>query len=39
LASIIELSLLCVWVWMLIKTSNNERYALPLLGELAEKSL
>lgn len=39
LASIIELFLLCVWIWMLIKTSNNERYELPLVGELAEKSL
>ena len=39
LASIIELFLLCVWIWMLIKTSNGERYELPLVGELAERSL
>ena len=39
LGSLIELFLLCVWVFMLIKTSNNERYELPLVGELAEKSL
>ena len=39
LSSIVELFLLGVWVWMLIKTSNNERYELPLVGELAEKSL
>ena len=39
LGSIIELFLLCVWVFMLIKTANNERYELPLVGELAEKSL
>ena len=39
LASVIELFLLCVWIWMLIKTSNNERYELPLVGELAEKSI
>ena len=37
--TIIELFLLGVWVFMLIKTSNNERYELPLVGELAEKSL
>ncbi len=38
-ASIIELFLLGVWVFMLVKTSNNERHELPLVGELAEKSL
>jgi uncharacterized membrane protein len=39
LASIIEMFVLCIWIWMLIKTSNNERYELPLVGELAERSL
>lgn len=39
LTSIVELLLLGVWVWMLIKTANNERYELPVVGELADKSL
>ena len=39
ITSIIEVFLLCVWIFMLIKTSNNERYELPLVGELAERSL
>lgn len=39
ITSIIEVFLLGVWVFMLIKTSNNERFELPLVGELAERSL
>ncbi|MCB1021796.1 MAG: hypothetical protein H6509_13720 [Bryobacterales bacterium] len=38
-ATLIELFLLGVWVFMLIKTSNNQRFELPLVGELAERSL
>jgi uncharacterized membrane protein len=29
---------LCVWVFMIIKTSHEERYSLPIIGELAERS-
>ncbi|MEZ5365888.1 MAG: zinc-ribbon domain-containing protein [Bryobacterales bacterium] len=39
IATLIELFLLGVWVFMLIKTSNNQRFELPLVGELAERSL
>ena len=28
-----------VWIFMLIKTSRGERYSLPIVGELAERSL
>ena len=28
-----------VWIFMLIRTSRGDRYALPILGELAERSL
>ena len=36
---VLELALLVVWIFMLVKTSKGERCALPLLGELAERSL
>lgn len=39
IGSLIELALLVVWIIMLVKTSAGERYSLPLVGELAERSL
>jgi len=36
---LLELALLVVWIFMLLKTSKGERYTLPLLGELAQRSL
>jgi uncharacterized membrane protein len=35
----LHLAVLAVWVLMLVKTSQDETYSLPVLGELAEKSL
>ncbi|MBK9167292.1 MAG: hypothetical protein IPM24_07480 [Bryobacterales bacterium] len=35
---IFELAVLAVWIFMLFKTSQDQRYSLPILGELAEKS-
>lgn len=35
---ILELALFCTWIFMLIKTSQNETYSLPIVGELAERS-
>src|SRR6266849_35872 len=34
----LHLLILCVWVFMIIKTSHEERYSLPIIGELAERS-
>lgn len=31
--------LVLVWVFMLVKTSQNETYRLPVIGDLAERSL
>ena len=39
IGSLIEGALLVVWIFMLVKTSSGERYSLPLVGELAERSL
>ena len=36
---IMELLILVVWIVMLIKTSRGERHSLPVLGDLAERSL
>lgn len=37
--SILQILILIVWIMMLIKTSKGQRYSLPILGELAERSL
>jgi uncharacterized membrane protein len=36
---IFELLILVMWILMLIKASSGERYSLPIVGELAERSL
>lgn len=36
---IIQVALLCMSVFMIIKASHDEAYALPIIGELAEKSV
>ena len=39
LSSLVELALLAVWIFMLVKTSSGERYRLPVIGELADRSM
>jgi uncharacterized membrane protein len=39
LAAIMQVALLGVSVFMMVKTSQDEVYSLPVLGELAERSL
>jgi uncharacterized membrane protein len=39
LGRVLTLAVLGVWIFMMIKTSQREDYSLPILGELAEKSL
>ena len=34
-----EVVVLVLWIVMLVKTSAGERYSLPILGELSERSL
>ncbi len=38
LDQLLELFLIGVWVFMMIKTSHGEAYSLPLIGELAHRS-
>lgn len=35
---LLNVLILFVWVFMIIKASHEERYALPIIGELAERS-
>jgi len=35
---LLHVLILFVWVFMIIKTSHEERYALPIIGDLAERS-
>ncbi len=39
IAGILKLVVMAGWVIMLIKTSRNERFRLPLIGDLAERSV
>jgi uncharacterized membrane protein len=34
-----QLAILGVWVFMMIKASHGEQYSLPIIGELAERSV
>jgi uncharacterized membrane protein len=38
-ASLIYLSVYLAWIWMLIKTSQGLLYRLPIIGEMAERSV
>ena len=38
-APLFGLLFLGVWIFMIVKTSRGERYLLPIVGELAERSL
>ena len=35
---ILQAVLMFTWIFMLVKTSHEEAYALPIIGELAQKS-
>ncbi|MBI3668013.1 MAG: hypothetical protein HY236_17580 [Acidobacteria bacterium] len=39
LGKVLQLVILGLWILMLIKTSREEKFSLPLIGELAERSL
>lgn len=38
-AKLLEFLILIVWIVMLVKTSKGERFSIPIVGELAERSL
>jgi uncharacterized membrane protein len=39
LAKLMEFLILILWIVMLVKTSKGERFSIPIVGELAERSL
>jgi uncharacterized membrane protein len=39
LRTIAHAILFAIWIFMLIKAAHEERYSLPIIGELAERSL
>jgi uncharacterized membrane protein len=39
ISSLAHLVMLVAWIFMLIKTSQNQTYSLPIIGELAERSV
>jgi uncharacterized membrane protein len=38
-AHAMELAVFGAWIWMLVKTSQQQFYSLPVIGELAERSV
>lgn len=36
---VLKLAVFCTWIYMLVQTSNNRLVKLPLIGELAERSV
>jgi uncharacterized membrane protein len=38
-ANLLQLAVFCAWIFMLIKVSHDENYKLPILGDLAERSV
>jgi uncharacterized membrane protein len=36
---LLKVVIFCAWIFMIIKTSHDEMYKLPILGDLAEKSV
>jgi uncharacterized membrane protein len=39
LSSLLKISIFGAWIWMIIKTSQEQMYRLPIVGELAERSV
>ncbi len=38
-SSLLHLAVYAAWIWMIIKTSQDQMYSLPIIGELAERSV
>jgi uncharacterized membrane protein len=39
LSGLLKLVIFCTWIFMMVKVSHDENFKLPILGELAEKSV
>lgn len=38
-AGLMHLAIYAAWIWMVVKTAQEQMYHLPLVGELAERSV
>jgi len=38
IGGLLKAAILCAWVFMIVKTSQNDNYHLPIVGEIAERS-
>lgn len=38
-SAMLKLVIFCTWIFMMVKVSHDENFKLPILGELAEKSV
>ena len=39
MSGLLHLAVIAAWIWMIVKTAQEQMYRLPLVGELAERSL
>ena len=39
LSGLLKLVIFCTWIFMMVKVSHDDNFKLPILGELAEKSV
>jgi uncharacterized membrane protein len=39
IGGLLRLGILVAWVWMIVKTSQEQFFSLPIIGELAERSV
>jgi uncharacterized membrane protein len=39
LSALMHVCVFAAWIWMIIKTSQEQMYRLPIVGELAERSV
>ena len=39
IASLLHLAIFAAWIWMILKTAQEEVFHLPIVGDLAERSL
>ena len=37
--AVLRVAVFAAWIWMIIKTSQEQMYRLPIVGELAERSV
>lgn len=39
ISHLMQMVVLAAWIWMMIKTSQNQLYHLPIIGELADRTV